>query len=347
MSTPLVDRHEELQRFVALQVPRHPFEVTLASTDASFRSYWRVTTGTTSQIVMDAPPDKENIKPWIDVGQRLSRVGLHVPHVFAADYMRGFILMEDFGTRTYLPELESQRASSVRVDALYGDALDALLTMQTQVHAEGLPAFDEAFILQELELMPAWFLERHLGYTLTCDDWDIVEAAFSRIIAALRAQPQVFMHRDLHSRNLMIVDRNNPGIIDFQGAVRGPVGYDIASLLRDCYIAWPIERVDAWVEQYRQNLAKVQHSIADGAHFRQWVDLAGLQRHLKVLGLFCRLNYRDAKLGFLRDLPLVLGYVLQIANLYPDLADLVALIERAVAGRDVTVPSAEADDTAA
>jgi N-acetylmuramate 1-kinase len=347
MSTPLTDRHEELQRFVALQHAGHPFEITLASADASFRSYWRVTAGTTSQIVMDAPPEKENIKPWIDVGQRLSRTGLHVPHVFAIDYKRGFILMEDFGARTYLPELEAKRDNAVHVDALYGDVLDALLTMQTQVHADGLPVFDETFIRQELELMPAWFLERHLGYTLTCDDWDVVEAAFSRLIAALRAQPQVFMHRDLHSRNLMIVERNSPGIIDFQGAVRGPIGYDLASLLRDCYIAWPIERVDAWVEQYRQNLAKIHHAMANGAHFREWVDLAGLQRHIKVLGLFCRLNYRDAKAGFLRDLPLVLDYVLVIARLHPDLADFVALIERAVADRDVTEPSAEPDSAAA
>jgi aminoglycoside/choline kinase family phosphotransferase len=347
MATTPPDRSEELQRFVALQHPGHPFETALASADASFRSYWRVTTGTTTQIVMDAPPDKENIKPWLDIGQRLSRIGLHVPHVFATDYKRGFILMEDFGSRLYLAELEENRESTARVDALYGDALDALMTMQTQVSVDGLPAFDEVFIKQELELMPAWFLERHLGYTLTCDDWDIVEAAFSRLIVALRAQPQVFMHRDLHSRNLMIVARNSPGIIDFQGAVRGPVGYDVASLLRDCYITWPSERVDAWIEQYRTSLAKVNHAIANAAHFRTWVDLAGLQRHIKVLGLFCRLNYRDGKSGFLSDLPLVLDYVLSVARLHADFSDLVALIERAVAGRDVTVASVETDSETA
>ncbi len=347
MTIPTPDRQEELQRFVALQHPGHAFEIALASADASFRSYWRVTAGTTTQIVMDAPPGKEDIKPWLDVGQRLSRIGLHVPHVFATDYKRGFILMEDFGSHLYLSELEANRQSPARVDALYGDALHALMTMQTQVSADGLPAFDETFIRQELELMPAWLLERHLGYTLTCDDWDILEAAFSKLIAALRAQPQVFMHRDLHSRNLMIVERNKPGIIDFQGAVRGPVGYDVASLLRDCYIVWPSERVDAWVEQYRQSLAKVSHAIANGAHFREWVDLAGLQRHIKVLGLFCRLNYRDGKPGFLRDLPLVLDYVLSIARLHSDYADLVALIERAVAGRDITETSAEADSETA
>jgi len=347
MTTAPPDRHEELQRFVALQHPGHSFEIALASADASFRSYWRVSAGTTTQIVMDAPPDKEDIKPWLDIGQRLSRIGLHVPHVFATDYKRGFILMEDFGARLYLAELEENIDSPARIDALYGDALDALMTLQTQVSPEGLPAFDEVFIRQELELMPAWFLERHLGYTLTCDDWDIVEAAFSRLIVALRAQPQVFMHRDLHSRNLMIVARNNPGIIDFQGAVRGPVGYDVASLLRDCYIAWPSERVDVWIEQYRTSLAKVNHAIANAAHFRTWVDLAGVQRHIKVLGLFCRLNYRDGKAAFLHDLPLVLDYVLSVARLHADFSDLVALIERAVAGRDVTVASVETDSETA
>ena len=336
------DRQDALHRFVAVQLPGRAFELSVASADASFRSYWRVRTDANTQIVMDAPPELENIKPWVDVGQRLQRIGLHTPHVFAVDYKQGFILMEDFGDRTYLPELQASSDAPAHVDALYGDALDALLTMQTQVSADGLPAFDESFIRLELELMPAWFLERHLGCTLSCDDWDVVEAAFSFLIAALRAQPQVFMHRDFHSRNLMIVARNNPGIIDFQGAVRGPVGYDLASLLRDCYVAWPIERVDAWVEQYRQSLVTTSQIRPNGAHFRQWVDLAGLQRHIKVLGLFCRLNYRDQKAGYLRDLPLVLDYVLRIGAFHPELADLLAMIERAIAGRDITLASAEA-----
>ncbi|MEP6939243.1 MAG: phosphotransferase, partial [Rudaea sp.] len=199
------DRQEALHHFVAVQLPGRAFELAPASTDASFRSYWRVKTEANTHIAMDAPPDVENIKPWIDVGQRLQRIGLHTPHVFAVDYKHGFVLMEDFGDRTYLPELEASRGEVAHVDALYGDALDALLTMQTQVASDGLPEFDESFIRQELELMPAWFLERHLGRMLSCDDWDVVEAAFSFLIAAMRAQPQVFMHRDFHSRNLMIV----------------------------------------------------------------------------------------------------------------------------------------------
>ena len=219
--------------------------------------------------------------------------------------------------------------------------------MQTRIAATDLPSFDEAFITTELELMPTWFLERHLGYTPDCDEWDVIELAFRRLIDCLHAQPQVFMHRDFHSRNLMIAGANNPGIIDFQGAMRGPVAYDLASLLRDCYIAWPVARVDAWVEGYRQRLIDAAAITADAATFRRWFDLAGLQRHIKVLGIFCRLCYRDGKTGYLADLPLVLDYVLSVARLYPEFVDFAALLQKAVGARDIVRPREIATDTAA
>jgi aminoglycoside/choline kinase family phosphotransferase len=334
------ERAASLQRFVAAH-SAGPISFTPASADASFRSYWRVDDGKTTRIAMDAPPDKENIRPWLDVARALERVGLHTPQVVAVDYTRGFILMEDLGTQMYLGELEAARRNSAQVDALYRDALDALLMMQTQVSARGLPEFDEGFIRTELELMPTWFLERHLHHTLSCGDWDVVEAAFTTLMRELRAQPQGFMHRDFHSRNLMRVKHNNPGIIDFQGAMRGPIAYDLASLLRDCYIVWPAEQVDAWVERYHQRIVAARACEADATTFRRWFDLAGLQRHLKVLGIFCRLNYRDEKPGYLADLPLVLDYVLRVARTYTEFAPLAALIENAVASRDVTQPSAE------
>ncbi len=287
---------------------------------------------------MDAPPDKENIAPWLDIGQRLRAAGLHAPEVFAVDAAQGFILMEDLGNRTYLPELNAQT-----VEAMYCDAFNALLTLQTKVSPQNLPVFDEAFLRLELEIMPAWLLQRHLGCDLSCGEWDVVEVAFRVLIDNARQQPQVFMHRDFHSRNLMIVDRANPGIIDFQGAVLGPVAYDLASLLRDCYIAWPIEQVDAWVERYRQRLVAANVVDVDDAQFRRWFDLIGLQRHIKVLGLFCRLNYRDGKAAYLGDLPLTLKYVLRIARLYPDLVALADLIERAIGARDITRPRLLAD----
>jgi aminoglycoside/choline kinase family phosphotransferase len=200
----------------------------------------------------------------------------------------------------------------------------------------------------ELELMPEWFLRRHLGHDVDCDGWDEIELAFRALITNARAQPQAFMHRDYHSRNLLVVDANatngmlpNPGIIDFQGAMTGPVTYDLASLLRDCYIAWDAERVDGWVESYRVRLrhAHLIDAHVDAALFRRWFDLAGLQRHIKVLGIFCRLWYRDGKAGYLRDLPLVWKYTREVGRRYPETAPLVALIEDALGDRDITQPA--------
>ena len=342
MAFAMPDRHADARlNFVRQHLPARSLQIEPASADASFRSYWRARTGANSWIVMDAPPDKENIAPWLDIGTRLRGAGLHTPEVFAVDAAQGFILMEDLGTRAYLPELNTHTA-----DKLYTEALEALIAMQTRVSPLSLPAFDEAFLIMELEIMPTWFLERHLGYTPTCGEWDAIELAFRCLIHSARQQPQVFMHRDFHSRNLMIVEHANPatiapellspGIIDFQGAVLGPITYDLASLLRDCYVAWPIEQIDAWVEQYRQHLISVNAIDVDGRQFRRWFDLIGLQRHIKVLGLFSRLNYRDAKSGYLNDLPLVIDYVLKVARLYPELTELAAVIERAVGTRDIT-----------
>lgn len=325
------DRADARLAFAQRALNARPLHIEVASADASFRSYWRVEDGASSWIVMDAPPAQEDVRPWLDIGARLRGAGLHAPEVFAADPERGFVLMEDLGTRTYLPELNESS-----VDALYGDAFDALLRMQRDVSADELPVFDATRTIPEMELLPEWFLQRHLGHAPDCDEWDVIEAALSLIARAGDEQPRCFMHRDYHSRNLLIAERNNPAIIDFQGAMLGPIAYDLASLLRDCYIAWPIERVDAWVERYRQRLAAEGLVDADGAHFRRWFDLIGLQRHIKVLGLFCRLNYRDGKAGYLADLPRVLDYVLGVARLYPDLLAFATLIERAVADRDIT-----------
>jgi len=259
------------------------------------------------------------------------------------------VLMEDLGTRTYLPELDEHSA-----DRLYGDAFDALLRMQTQVDTNGLPAFDRGRLVTEMELLPEWFLQRHLDYVPTCEEWDVVEAAFTFLAHAALEQPRTFMHRDYHSRNLLVCGGSaggdaalaspgivapglsSPGIVDFQGAVAGPITYDLASLLRDCYIEWPHERIDGWVEAYRLRLRHAHLVDVDAARFRRWFDLIGLQRHVKVLGLFCRLWYRDGKAQYLGDLPLVWRYVTQVARGYPELAAFVALLERALGERDIT-----------
>jgi aminoglycoside/choline kinase family phosphotransferase len=341
-------RQDALRHFAETALGTPGLVIEPASADASFRSYWRVRGPHGTHIVMDAPPDKENIAPWLDIGARLRGAGLHAPEVHAVDRGQGFVLMEDLGSRTYLPALDENS-----VDALYGDALDALLRMQTRIDAAGVPAFDESAITMELERMPEWFLRRHLGYTIECDEWDVIELAFRQLITTARGQPQAFMHRDYHSRNLLIVDgaaphaddvRQNPGIVDFQDALIGPVTYDLASLLRDCYIAWDAERVEGWVESYRERLrhAHLIDEHVDASRFRRWFDLTGLQRHLKVLGTFCRLWYRDGKAQYLADLPLTWRYVVSVARRYPETARLADLLERALGDRDISTPREEA-----
>lgn len=304
-----------------------------ASNDASFRSYWRTRSAGRSWIVMDAPPDKEDIRPWLDIAYRLARAGLHVPDIQAADPERGFVLMEDLGERLLLPELSESSA-----DRLYGSAMDALLAMQLRTDTGNLSPYDETRLVAEMALMPEWLLERHLGHTPGSDERDVIEAAFHALASSARLQPQAFVHRDYHSRNLLITDRDNPGIVDFQDAVRGPVTYDLVSLLRDCYIEWPEARVNTWVEEYRQRLVAAGITSVDAATFLRAFDLMGLQRHLKVLGIFCRLWYRDGKAGYLQDLPLVWKYTRDVGRRYPETAPLVDLIERAIDGRDLTQP---------
>jgi aminoglycoside/choline kinase family phosphotransferase len=325
------DLRAEARLQFAREYLRKPLQIEVASADASFRSYWRVSDAASTWIVMDAPPDKENTAPWLDIGARLHRAGLHTPDVLSTDLQHGFVLMEDLGTRTYLPELNDDTA-----DALYADAYAALARMQC-VDTDGLPHFDRTQIVMELELMPEWFLRRHLGFVPSCGQWDTIEAAFTFLIHAALEQPRCFMHRDYHSRNLLITAANNPGIIDFQGAMLGPIAYDLASLLRDCYIVWPRERVASWLEHYRSRFA----ADVDPTTFRRWFDLIGLQRHIKVLGIFCRLWYRDGKSGYLADLPRVLDYVLSVAHDYPELKDFAALLKDAVGTRDIRSPNSE------
>jgi len=304
-----------------------------ASSDASFRSYWRTHHDGQSWILMDSPPAQEDPRPWLKIGQQLAAAGLHVPAVHAQDVEQGFLLIEDLGNRLYLRELDEHNA-----DALYGDAMDALLRMQTHMDHRELPPFDRDVLVRGLEVMPEWFLGRHLGHTPSCGEWDVLETAFELIIRNAQEQPRVFVHRDYHSRNLLVIERNNPGVIDFQGALAGPITYDLASLLRDAYIVWPRERVEGWVESYRQRLrdAGAIGADVDAKRFLRWFDLTGMHRHVRVLGQFYRLWYRDGKPGYLADVPRVYEYVISVARSYPELADFVALIERHAEGRDLT-----------
>lgn len=282
---------------------------------------------------MDSPPAQEDPRPWLNIGTQLAAAGLHVPAVHAQDLEQGFLLIEDLGTRLYLSELNEANA-----DALYSDAMDALLRMQTRMDYRNLPTFDRDVLVRGLDVMPEWFLQRHLGHTPDCSEWDVLEAAFGIIIRNALEQPRCFVHRDYHSRNLLIVARNHPGIIDFQGALAGPITYDLASLLRDAYIAWPREHVERWVESYRQRLldAEMIDQQVSAERFLRWFDLTGLHRHVRVLGQFYRLWYRDGKPGYLADVPRVYHYIVAVARNYPELGDFVALLEHHVRGRDLT-----------
>ncbi|MBW4049987.1 MAG: phosphotransferase [Proteobacteria bacterium] len=319
-----------LQGWLVRDLGLRPARLERASSDASFRRYFRVTFGQGTMIVMDAPPETEDVRPYLHVTALLEPLGIHVPHVHEADAARGFVLLEDLGSTHYLAELGG--AGDAR--RLYGDALRTLADIQLRgaAAAAQLPPYDRAPLARELALMPEWFLDRHLTLELTGAEREMIDAAFEFLIQEALSQPEVFVHRDYHSRNLMVVGERNPGVIDFQDALRGPIGYDLVSLLKDCYISWPRERVLEWVSGYRSLLESRGGPVGGNtAEFVRWFDLIGAQRHIKVLGIFARLWYRDGKPGYLRDLPLTLEYVRECCRLYPQLAALADFLERRVA----------------
>ncbi|HEY1898564.1 MAG TPA: phosphotransferase [Steroidobacteraceae bacterium] len=286
-----------------------PRRIEPASSDASFRRYFRVFHAGGTHIVMDAPPGREDVRPYLNVTVMLETAGVHVPRVYEWDAARGLVLMEDLGTRPYLPALRAKDD----VDRLYRDALTALADIQVRGRdsAFQLPPYDREVLVREMALMPEWFCARHLQLELTQAQGQMLTAAFEFLVTEALEQPQVFVHRDYHSRNLLITQERNPGIIDFQDALRGPVGYDLASLLKDCYISWPRSRVEGWVREYRLMMhERASHSAGkNDAQMLRWLDVSGVQRHLKVLGIFARLWYRDGKSGYLDDLPLTLRYL--------------------------------------
>jgi aminoglycoside/choline kinase family phosphotransferase len=296
-----------------------------ASVDASFRRYFRVTRGADSYIAMDAPPEKEDSGPFLKVARILGSLDLNVPIILARDMERGFLLLSDLGSRQYLDALRLDGAA----DQLYADALNSLRRMQTAAPeiSQGLPRYDRAMLMREMELLPEWFLTRHLGLALQARERAMLGGLFESLVDAAVAQPACFVHRDYHSRNLLVTPENNPGILDFQDAVWGPVTYDLASLLKDCYISWPPARVHQWLLEYRESLLEAGFKLdADAAKFARWFDLTGLQRHIKVLGIFARLFYRDGKPQYLEDLPRVLAYVRETALRYPETADFAEFI---------------------
>lgn len=289
-----------------------------ASADASFRRYFRVRNVDGTAICMDAPPDKEDIRPFIDVTRRLETTGVHVPQIMEQNLLDGFLLLEDLGDTPYLKQLTPQT-----VNTLYADALNALMHIQ-QADCDHLPAYNERMLRTEMQLMPEWFLHTHLGIADEDIPHELLHETFEFLIESAVGQPVAFVHRDYHSRNLMLLESDNPGIIDYQDAVIGPATYDLVSLLRDCYVVWPQSQVEWWVESFRKE-AIIQGSLppVDAIIFQRWFDLMGIQRHLKVLGIFSRLYHRDGKSNYLNDLPLVLSYVLKVGSRYQETSELV------------------------
>ncbi len=302
-----------------------PYTLEPASEDASFRRYFRLRSEQGQYIAVDAPPEKESNEAFAKVTHLLEAEGLHVPHIHYSFLDSGYFLLDDFGNTLLLDILDAENA-----DSLYGNALEALTVIQ-QIPADSLPKYSQELLLQEMELFQQWFLIQLLDVKMSDSSVQVLSSAFAHLKNNALDQPQVFVHRDYHSRNLMKIDTRWPGIIDYQDAVCGPLTYDAVSLLRDCYIQWPPDRVQAWALDYRDRIMEkdiVSH-IAEEP-FLKWFDLMGIQRHLKAIGIFARLNLRDKKPGYLKDIPRTLEYIKSVAPKYPETQELADFIDKKV-----------------
>ena len=322
-------RLDLLRHWLEADLGWRDFGLAPASADASFRRYFRVTRPEGTVIAMDAPPEKEDVEPYLRVAGMLEATGVCAPRVLARNAADGFLLLTDLGSTTYLEAL----ADPARAAALYADAIVALVRMQARGagFCRSLPRYDERLLRTEMRLFPDWLLARHLGLELDGAVAATLESAADLLVANALGQPQVFVHRDYHSRNLMVCAGANPGILDFQDAVHGALTYDLVSLLRDCYVAWPQQQVLGWARDYRRQAAAAGLDTgADEAQFLRWLDLMGVQRHLKAAGIFARLWHRDGKPGYLPDVPRTLSYVVEACARQQDLAALGELVRERV-----------------
>ncbi len=317
-----MQRQKQLSDWLSGLFPNETFTIAPASADASFRRYFRATFADGStKVVMDAPPQHEDCKPFLHVGKLFEDAGTHVPHVYAQDLTQGFLLLSDLGNTTYLQALKTGSATQ-----LYGAATDALIKIQLASRPDELPPYDEALLRRELNLFPEWYIAKHLGVTLTDKQKAKLEEVFQRILRNNLAQPSVYVHRDYHSRNLMVTEPN-PGILDFQDAVYGPITYDLASLFKDAYVKWEEEMVIDWLVRYWEKARAAGLPVREdfGEFYRDY-EMMGVQRHIKVLGIFARLYHRDGKDGYLKDMPLVMEYLVRACERYIDLKPLLNLL---------------------
>jgi N-acetylmuramate 1-kinase len=317
------DRRALLERWLTVQLKGARFSLTPASEDASFRRYFRAALHDgSSYVAMDAPPEKEDCRPFVHVARLLEGAGVHAPRIFAEDLKAGFLLLADLGTRTYLEVLDDANA-----DELFGEAIEALIRWQRATRAGELPPYDEALLRRELNLFPQWYIARHRGIALAAGQKQALEEVFRLLVASALAQPAVYVHRDYMPRNLML-STPNPGVLDFQDAVCGPITYDIVSLLRDAFVSWDEERVLDWSVRYWEKAKRAGLPVnEDFAQFWRAFEWMGLQRHLKVLGIFARINYRDGKPKYLADTPRFMAYARAVAGRYSALAPLLKLLD--------------------
>lgn len=323
-----MERIEQIRDWLAGLFPARPFSLAPASADASFRRYFRVTCDDgTTRIVMDAPPAHEDVRPWLHVQQLFHAAGAHVPEVLARDLERGFLLLSDLGSTTYLAAL----AAGTDADELYRAAIDTLIAIQRASRPGSLPAYDRALLQRELDLFPDWYIGKHVPIDFGDTDRNMLAGVFEKILAVNLAEPAVYVHRDYHSRNLMLEggQRGAPGVIDFQDAVYGPISYDLVSLFKDAYIEWPEEQAIDWLVRYWEKARKAGLPVRSdfGAFFRDY-EWMGVQRHVKVLGIFARLKHRDGKDGYLKDMPLVAKYLRAACARYGELTPLLRLLDR-------------------
>jgi N-acetylmuramate 1-kinase len=317
-----VDRKQQLEAWLQT-ILNQTFTLTTASADASFRRYFRVHLADKTLIAMDAPPPQEDCTPFVKVAKLLLDADLNVPEVIAQDLTNGFLLLSDLGDDTYLQHLNNDTAQM-----LYGDATSALIKMQLASQPNVLPPYDDALLTREMQLFPDWYIAQHLKFELSTEQQAVLSNTFVLLNKNILAQGQVTVHRDYHSRNLMVTHENSPGILDFQDAVYGAITYDLVSLLKDAYIEWDEEQIIDWLVRYWEPARKAGLPVPnDFSEFYRDFEWMGAQRHIKVLGIFARLYHRDGKDGYLKDMPLVLHYLRKVCGRYVELRPMLRLLD--------------------
>ena len=323
-----MDRLQQLNHWLEQTLPGQTYQISPASADASFRRYFRVTTDNHSLIAMDAPPDKENSAPFVKVDKLLAASGIPVPELIAQDLQQGFLLLSDFGSTTLLAAVQNQQEVPKIID-LYLQAIEILIEMQVASQPNQLPPYDEALLMREMRLFDEWYIAKHVGVTLDQGQQELLNNIYQQLLSNILAQPVSYVHRDYHSRNLMVREDGSLGVLDFQDAVYGPLTYDLVSLLKDAYIRWDEELVLDLVIRYWQLAKKRGLAVAeDFAEFYRDFEWMGAQRHIKVLGVFARLYHRDGKDGYLKDMPLVMDYLRKVCERYIELNPMLKLLNQ-------------------